>query len=253
MKQVLRSTAVPTFITVGIIVFGWLCLFGWSIAATIYRDHQNLVASNSRLKEENRILKPASSAASKPMPLGAVPITPKSHPKQSPISSEAVRSVQSATGQNSAAVGSITLSPGSVAQVGGTGNTAIVEGTKDWLLTRDEQINLQNALAKSHGRVRMGWWVEEPRCVRYAEGLVYAFKEAGWKIENPPPNYAGAICWPNPDWDCLGLEIVVRNRLSDSARTAIAALSALVPHLYVAVSEKNDEDLIEVFVSKAPQ
>jgi len=50
MEDVLRDTAIPTLIAGGITMFGWLCLFGWSISATIYKDHQNLVSSNQSLK-----------------------------------------------------------------------------------------------------------------------------------------------------------------------------------------------------------
>jgi hypothetical protein len=50
MKDVLRSTVMPTLIGAGITLVAWLCLFGWSIAATIYRDHQDLVSSISKSK-----------------------------------------------------------------------------------------------------------------------------------------------------------------------------------------------------------
>jgi hypothetical protein len=43
-KDVLRETAAPTFIAGAITAFAWICLFGWSVGATIYQDHQALVA-----------------------------------------------------------------------------------------------------------------------------------------------------------------------------------------------------------------
>jgi hypothetical protein len=45
IKAMLRKTFVPTLIAAGIIVAAWLCLFGWSVAATIYKDHQFLVST----------------------------------------------------------------------------------------------------------------------------------------------------------------------------------------------------------------
>ena len=59
-KDVLWETAVPTFIAGGITAFAWICLFGWSVGATIYQDHQSLVGANGRLAKENeRLRKPS--------------------------------------------------------------------------------------------------------------------------------------------------------------------------------------------------
>jgi hypothetical protein len=52
--DVLRSTVTPTVITAGITMFVWLCLFSWSMAATVYRDHEDLV---DELKKRNLDLK----------------------------------------------------------------------------------------------------------------------------------------------------------------------------------------------------
>jgi hypothetical protein len=251
-KSALRSW--PPYVA-GVVGFllSWCLLFSWSVCVTIYKDHQDLVAANHRLKEENRILNPSSSGLPAPNASRGAPIAPQNHPKPISVPSKPAESHQSATGQNGAAVGSITLGSGSIAQVGGTGNTAVIQGTKDWSLTRAQQVNLQNALAAAPGRIRMGWPTGDPSCIRYAGQLAYAFHEAGWKIENQVPGYAGSICWPSADWDCFGLGVTVRNRSGDSAWTAITALSVLVPTLHVDVSEKYDEDLVDVLVSKAPQ
>jgi hypothetical protein len=181
--------------------------------------------------------------------LGPINIKPIA---KSPKKASSTPSVSS-RGSSSGAVGSINQGPGSIAQVGGTGNTAIIAGAKDWLLTRVQQINLTTALAKSRGRVRMGYPGQDFAAIRYASALAYAFHEAGWKIEPQVPGYLGSICWPSAEWDCYGLQIVLRDRSGSAASTAIAALSALVPQTHVDISPKNDDDLVDVFVSKAPQ
>jgi hypothetical protein len=202
---------------------------------------QNQVAST-------KTSQPASSQTTKPL---SSPPAPKTKPKKNAKPSEGA--VASSSGTNSGAARSITQGPGSIAQVGGSNNTAVIEQPAGWMLTRPQQIELQNALTGIHGRVRFGWWAQDPGSVRYAGALAYAFKEAGWKIENQVPGYLGSVCWPSADWDCIGLQVVVRDRSGKAASIAIAALSPLVPHLQIDTSEKNDEDLVDVFVSKSPQ
>lgn len=45
MKQVLKGTFTRKRSLIGALIFtfAWICLFGWSVAATIYKDHQGLV------------------------------------------------------------------------------------------------------------------------------------------------------------------------------------------------------------------
>lgn len=201
--------------------------------------------------DDEKVLQTTPSASSPRLPLtpkvqSAVPIKQKNKTER-PIASTDKPPEPTAP----ATVGNITQGVGSIAQVGGTGNTAIITGTNEWVLTTLQQITLHESLRKSTGRVRMSWWDQDPGSSRYASALAYAFKEAGWKIEDQLPNYAGSFCFASAEWDCFGLQIVVRNRSSNLASTAISALSILA-HLHVAVSEKNDEDLVDVFVSKAP-
>jgi len=152
------------------------------------------------------------------------------------------------------AVGSITQGSGSIAQIGGTGNTAIIQANKEWDLTRPQQITLTEAFKESHGRVRISWTDHDLDAIRYAGQLAYAFKDAGWTIQDNVPGYAGSLCFPSAEWDCYGLQIVVRDQAAkESVSNVIAALFALVPQSHIAMSDKNDADLIDIFISKIPR
>ncbi len=47
----------PTLISIAITVSVWFGLFAWSVAATVYRDHQNLTSENKTLSAMNKELK----------------------------------------------------------------------------------------------------------------------------------------------------------------------------------------------------
>lgn len=49
MKEIFKTTVIPTLISVGFTSFALLCLFCWSVAATVYHDHQSLVGTKNTL------------------------------------------------------------------------------------------------------------------------------------------------------------------------------------------------------------
>jgi hypothetical protein len=186
-----------------------------------------------------------STPAPTPAPAKILPIPHKQKAQPRPKGHPAPRIEQSGTA-NGQVGGNLTQGPGSIAQVGGSNNTAII-GTQDWLLTRDQQLSIQAGVAKYPGKVRFSWLPMDASSLRYVEALAYAFKAAGWEIVDQVPNYAGSICYPNDKWDCAGASVAVPNRLSDAGKAIISTLSAAVPHLKVMEVEP---DLLDIFVAK---
>lgn len=56
VSEILKGTITPTAITAGITGLCWICLFGWSVAATIYKDHQDLVSAIPRARTQQSML-----------------------------------------------------------------------------------------------------------------------------------------------------------------------------------------------------
>ena len=52
MKEILETSLIPSFISAVLTVFVWIILFGWSVAATIYKDHQDLVSNIPKVKQK---------------------------------------------------------------------------------------------------------------------------------------------------------------------------------------------------------
>jgi hypothetical protein len=121
--------------------------------------------------------------------------------------------------------GSVTQGPGSIAQIGGTGNTAII-GKPEWTITKNQQIEMRDILKGSVGRVRLDDQVFQPSSHLHATYLGWPFREAGWTIVDQPKNYAGDVCNPSPDWDCEGVGIWVRDKNSDLAKEVGRAFSS---------------------------
>lgn len=68
LKSAMRSW--PPYVgAVGGIVLAWIILFSWSLCATIYNDHEDLVAASSKLQEENRSLQLPAAATPEPAPI----------------------------------------------------------------------------------------------------------------------------------------------------------------------------------------
>jgi hypothetical protein len=225
-------------------VMGLVCLslVGFQIRSQYLRDHPHqLVASNAAPASA----KTQPALASAPTPVPPQPVRHKQKSKPQPKDRPAPPIEQSGSA-NGLVGGNFTQGPGSIAQLGGSNNTAII-GTQDWLLTREQQLAIQAAVAKYPGRVRFSYLAMDPSSLRYAEALGYAFNAAGWEIVDPVPNYAGSRCFPNSVWDCMGASVAVPNRLDDSGKTIISTLSAVVPHLKVLDA---DPDMLDIFVSK---
>jgi len=73
------------------------------------------------------------------------------------------------------------------------------------------------------------------------------------RMRNKNPAMRGFECYPSKDWDCFGIRVTVKDRSSDAAKVTIAALSALPVRFNVQLAtDKRDADLVEVWVSKAP-
>lgn len=56
LREKIKASVIPTLIVAVITVVAWIALFSWSVAATIYRDHEFLVTTNGRLLQENMSL-----------------------------------------------------------------------------------------------------------------------------------------------------------------------------------------------------
>jgi formate hydrogenlyase subunit 3/multisubunit Na+/H+ antiporter MnhD subunit len=56
VKEVFKGTVFPTAVAAGVTAVCWLCLFGWSVASKIYRDHQDLVSAIPRAKRRQAVL-----------------------------------------------------------------------------------------------------------------------------------------------------------------------------------------------------
>lgn len=54
MKEAFRRTAIPTLIGVVVTLGAWACLFGWSIATTVYDDHRDLLTRIKELRTEKQ-------------------------------------------------------------------------------------------------------------------------------------------------------------------------------------------------------
>jgi hypothetical protein len=51
-KDIFKSSVIPSAIAAVLTAMVWILLFGWSVAAMIYKDHQGLVADIPRIKSE---------------------------------------------------------------------------------------------------------------------------------------------------------------------------------------------------------
>jgi hypothetical protein len=92
----------------------------------------------------------------------------------------------------SISVGNISQGPGSITQIGGTGNTAIIGGPAPRDMKREAQVNLIAALktlVPAEGEpptvaIRISETTKEPR--EYSGQIAYAFQEAGWRVRYYP-------------------------------------------------------------------
>ena len=50
--EAVKEAAVSSLIAAVITMFAWLSLFGWTVAATIYKDHQDLVSYIPKVKQK---------------------------------------------------------------------------------------------------------------------------------------------------------------------------------------------------------
>jgi hypothetical protein len=55
-RNALKATAIPSLIAAILTMVVWICLFGWSVAGTVYRDHRYLVSYIPRAKQGQSIL-----------------------------------------------------------------------------------------------------------------------------------------------------------------------------------------------------
>jgi hypothetical protein len=141
----------------------------------------------------------------------------------------------------------ITQGPGSIAQVGGIGNTAIIAAPSDWTMTPDQQNALINAFSRLTGRIKIIPLLGDLGAQTFADELRGAFHKANWTIDMGSFAF---VCNPkfSPGWDCYGLDIQVHSRNSKQASAIIAALSSLHPH--VVVQQEFDDDFVQIGVGK---
>lgn len=153
------------------------------------------------------------------------------------------------------ALGSITQGAGSafsINQKGGITAGQINVGQQEWdsLLDLPKQNALIAALKQSQGKFRLEWLSQDIGGMKIAGFLNYAFLQAQWTPDQIP-NYAGNMCYPNQQFDCLGLYITVKDRNSKMAKAAITGISAFVPNVHITESDKTPDDRVDVFMAKA--
>src|SRR5580704_17966042 len=51
MGDILKTSAIPSLIAAGLTMLAWIVLFGWSVASTIYKDHQDFVSYIPKVKQ----------------------------------------------------------------------------------------------------------------------------------------------------------------------------------------------------------
>ena len=155
----------------------------------------------------------------------------------------------STSGANSPAVGSINQGPGSIAQVGGTGNTAII-GEPEWTITKDQQTKIRDALKNLTGRFRLDRLMNSPSSYVHAGQLGWPFQKAGWKYADYDKPTLGSICMPSPSWDCQGVGITVRDKTSALAREVIDAFTSQNIPINVGEDGSIDPDLVVILAPK---
>jgi hypothetical protein len=135
----------------------------------------------------------------------------------------------------------------SIGQQGGITAGQVNLGAQDWesLLDGAKQNALIATLKQTKGKFRLEWLMEDIGGMKMAGFLNYAFLHA------QTSNYAGSMCFPDQQHDCLGLYVTVRDRNSEIAKTAITAISAFFPKAHVTESEKEPDDEIYVLIAKA--
>lgn len=140
----------------------------------------------------------------------------------------------------------------STGQSGGITAGQINVGAQDWeaLLDGSKQNALIAALKKSKGKFQLEWLMQDVGAMKMAGFINYAFLQAQW-MASQPPGYAGSMCYPSQENDCLGLYITVKDRNGQPAKTAITAISAFFPKVHVIESDKEPDDKIHVLIAKA--
>jgi hypothetical protein len=181
------------------------------------------------------------------IPAPLAPTVAQEQPQKKPVSSAASVSSSRASGEHSTAVGSINQGAGSIAQVGGTGDIAII-GATEWNMPPEQQSTLIDSLKKVTGRIKVNPLFGDVGAQRYAGYLLYAFDKASWKIENKPSD-AGFMCSSTGGgWDCYGIQIQIPAGDSQQARSVVAALSSLNPK--VTPEPGYDNDFVQIDVGK---
>jgi len=162
-----------------------------------------------------------------------------------------------------ATTGNINQGPGSIAQVGGTGNSATVNNFGDPArrLTKEDRDILISQLAGSTSKVTFGSMLSAPDSYMYASDLQSAFRAAG--VSSPEPEdriapmmfgehpWAGVeICWWGTESKGSSVDVA-----SDSPQgKIIGALQAAHVHsISVRVGPEIPEGLIRVVVGLNPE
>ncbi len=163
----------------------WVLLFGYSVARTIYLDHQNLVAAANRACVQTK-------ETPKAAPVGIKVTTPPSRQRVNTTIKQGGQHNTANPGVNAAP---ITQGPCGVIQNGGSNNTAAPNcGTPAWKLTDTQVKDLETALAGTRVNFNTCSSVDDSEAARLAAQLRYVLTEAGWNPTDKGPDYC-AMDW----------------------------------------------------------
>jgi hypothetical protein len=237
-----KNKGLPT-VALAMIALAWII----SVVICHYRERSSTPPPNTPAQQSITTYDPQKDnpnpKTTKKLTKTPAPTTPPIAPVQPPI-------VQSVSGDGAGAVGTLTQGPGSIAQVGGHDNTAII-GNKDWKLSKKDQDNLIEVLKLTHGSVQVQWQTMDSVSLLYSEQLAYAFHEARWTIEDNVPNYAGMMCYPSEKWDCRGARVELKDPNSDFGKAVISALDKPLAHPNILTNADRGATSVGIIITRS--
>jgi hypothetical protein len=228
---------------------------GYRIRAGITKHPVISAAQTSSPSQENGKAKEESAPQSKgnSPPSATPPIKPKrSHRPVLAPNTSAGEGQEKPTPQTPP-IESISQGAGSalsINQQGGVTAAQVTIGARTWNMSREQQSDMIEILKTAHGSIRIEWITFDQDSLKFSSGIRYVFVNAGW-ILSDRPNGAGIMCYPSNEWDCQGLQLMVRDKTSNLTNVVLKALSILHTSINVLeLSNDNPDDLVVITVAK---
>ena len=186
-----------------LLLVAWLCfviaacVLGWRFRKSVWIAAGAVLLIGIALIGMNYWLRPAETKAALNRN-EKLPVTeqPKDKPEAAPPARQdsakrpdkvpQAKPNQSAGGDNSRISGGLTQGPGSIAQIGGTGNNATIinNGPEPRRLSPVERTSLSMCLAQNPGEVDISAVSGDAEAYNFAKDWAYAFGQAGWAIKD---------------------------------------------------------------------